>query len=95
MARALEGLRVLEVGQLVGAAYATKLLADLGADVVKIEPPGAGDAARRRGPFPHGQPQERVYGISYFAAKHGERAFVERVLAAAADPADEPVDVEL
>ena len=45
--------------------------------------------------FPYGQPQERVYGISYFAAKHGERAFVERVLAAAAAPADEPVDVEL
>ncbi|HXJ35780.1 MAG TPA: CoA transferase [Candidatus Eisenbacteria bacterium] len=54
MARALEGIRVLEVGHLVGAAYATKLFADLGADVVKIEPPRTGDAARRRGPYPGG-----------------------------------------
>jgi uncharacterized protein YllA (UPF0747 family) len=29
---------------------------------------------------PHGLPQERVFGISYFAARHGERAFVERVV---------------
>ncbi|MFN8642786.1 MAG: CoA transferase [Candidatus Binatia bacterium] len=50
---ALEGLRVVECGQLVAAAYAGKLLADLGADVVKVETP-AGDAARRRGPFPGG-----------------------------------------
>jgi crotonobetainyl-CoA:carnitine CoA-transferase CaiB-like acyl-CoA transferase len=54
MPGALEGLRVLEIGDLVSAPYATKLLADLGADVVKIEPPAAGDAARRRGPFPGG-----------------------------------------
>jgi len=43
----------------------------------------------------YGQPQERVYGISYFAAKHGERAFVERVIGAAADAGDGPVDLEL
>ena len=62
MPRALEGLRVLEVGHGVGAAYATKLLADLGADVVKIEPPG-GDAARRRGPFPHDTPHPERSGL--------------------------------
>jgi crotonobetainyl-CoA:carnitine CoA-transferase CaiB-like acyl-CoA transferase len=61
--RALEGIRVLEVGHLVGAAYATKLLADLGADVVKIEPPGSGDAARRRGPFPHGEAHPERSGL--------------------------------
>jgi crotonobetainyl-CoA:carnitine CoA-transferase CaiB-like acyl-CoA transferase len=47
----LEGLRVLELGELVSAAFAAKLMADLGADVVKIEEPG-GDRARTRGPFP-------------------------------------------
>jgi len=51
MGSALNGIRVLECGELVSAAYATKLLADLGADVIKIEPPG-GDRARRHGPFP-------------------------------------------
>ena len=49
--RGLEGIRVVECGEGVSAAYAAKLLADLGADVVKVEPPG-GDLTRRRGPFP-------------------------------------------
>ena len=62
MASALDGLRVLEVGELVSAPYATKLLADLGADVVKIEPP-AGDRARRRGPFPGGMPHPEKSGL--------------------------------
>jgi crotonobetainyl-CoA:carnitine CoA-transferase CaiB-like acyl-CoA transferase len=46
----LEGLRVVELGQMVGVPYTAKLLADLGADVIKIEPP-EGDRSRRRGPF--------------------------------------------
>jgi crotonobetainyl-CoA:carnitine CoA-transferase CaiB-like acyl-CoA transferase len=49
---ALQGLRVIECGQMVSAAYAGKLLADLGAEVIKVEPPRNGDAARWRGPFP-------------------------------------------
>ena len=49
--RGLEGIRVVECGEGVSAAYAAKILADLGADVVKVEPPG-GDLTRRRGPFP-------------------------------------------
>jgi crotonobetainyl-CoA:carnitine CoA-transferase CaiB-like acyl-CoA transferase len=61
--RALDGIRVLEVGHQVGAAYATKLLADLGADVVKIEPPGTGDDARRRGPFPRGEAHPERSGL--------------------------------
>ncbi len=63
MAGALDGLRVLEVGHLVGAAYATKLLADLGAEGVKIEPPGAGDRARQRGPFAGGTPHPERSGL--------------------------------
>ena len=47
----LHGIRVLECGHMVGAAYAAKLMADLGAEVIKIEEPG-GDDARRRGPYP-------------------------------------------
>jgi bacillithiol biosynthesis cysteine-adding enzyme BshC len=45
--------------------------------------------------WPHGVPQERVYGISYFAAQHGERAFLARVLEAAGSLAAEPVDLPL
>ena len=54
--RALDGLRVLELGSMVAAPYCAKLMADLGADVVKVEAPGAGDPARQRGPFPGDTP---------------------------------------
>ncbi|NML46413.1 CoA transferase [Ramlibacter sp. G-1-2-2] len=42
----LTGLKVLEMGQLIAGPFAAKTLADFGADVVKIEPPGAGDPLR-------------------------------------------------
>ena len=50
---ALSDLRVLEYGDMVPGAYCARLLADAGADVVKVEPP-QGDSSRRRGPFPDG-----------------------------------------
>jgi len=59
----LQGLTVLEVGQLVAAPYCAKLLADLGADVLKIEAPGTGDSARRRSPFPNDRPQPEASGL--------------------------------
>ena len=49
-ARGLDGIRVVEMGQMVAAPWVGKLLGDLGAEVIKVEPPG-GDRARRRGPF--------------------------------------------
>ncbi len=61
--QALAGLRVVEYGHMVSAAYATKLLADLGAEVIKIEPPGGGDQARQRGPFPGGVPHAERSGL--------------------------------
>ncbi len=45
----LRTLRVLELGHFVAAPFATRVLADLGADVIKVEPPGAGDPARSWG----------------------------------------------
>lgn len=43
----LSGLKVLELGQLIAGPFAAKTLADFGADVVKVEPPGAGDPLRK------------------------------------------------
>ena len=50
----LAGLRILELGHFVAAPFATRLLADLGADVVKIEPPG-GDPVRQWGEQANGR----------------------------------------
>ena len=43
----LERLKVLELGQLIAGPFATKLLGEFGADVIKIEPPGTGDPLRK------------------------------------------------
>ncbi len=45
----LAGIRVLEMGQLIAGPFCGQLLADFGAEVVKIEPPGKGDAMRQWG----------------------------------------------
>ena len=44
---ALAGLKVIELGQLIAGPFAAKTLADFGADVIKVEPPGAGDPLRK------------------------------------------------
>ena len=48
---ALAGLKVLEMCSFVAGPFCARLLGDMGADVVKVEPPGTGDEARNRGPF--------------------------------------------
>lgn len=46
---ALAGLRVIELGQLIAGPFCGQLLGDMGADVIKVEPPGAGDPMREWG----------------------------------------------
>ena len=53
---ALEGVKVLELCSFVAGPFSTKLLADMGADVIKVEPPGTGDESRNRRPFYQGGP---------------------------------------
>ena len=59
----LEDLRVLELGRFISAPYCGKLLADLGAEVIKVEPPGTGDPARQYGPFLHDEPHSERSGL--------------------------------
>jgi crotonobetainyl-CoA:carnitine CoA-transferase CaiB-like acyl-CoA transferase len=46
----LDGVRVLDLSRILAAPFATQLLGDLGADVIKVERPGTGDDARQYGP---------------------------------------------
>src|SRR5688500_15455688 len=74
MSHGLEALNIIEVGEGFVAAMSAKLLADFGATVVKIEPPG-GDAARRRGPFRAGRRDQEASG-TYLYLNSNKRSLV-------------------
>jgi CoA:oxalate CoA-transferase len=61
--RALGHLRVVELCNLVSGPYCAKLMADLGAEVIKIEAPGTGDDSRRKGPFVNDEPHYELSGL--------------------------------
>ncbi len=63
---ALTGIRVVELGQMVSAPYCTKLFADFGADVIKVESPPEGDITRQWGPFPGDVPNPAASGLHQF-----------------------------
>ena len=63
MQQALTDLTVLDLTHYVAGPYCTKLLADYGAKVIKIEKPGAGDGARRLGPFYGDDPHPEKSGL--------------------------------
>jgi formyl-CoA transferase len=69
----LEGLKVLDLSRVLAGPWCTQLLADLGADVIKIERPGAGDDTRHWGPPWHGEGDARV--AAYFlSANRGKKS---------------------
>jgi crotonobetainyl-CoA:carnitine CoA-transferase CaiB-like acyl-CoA transferase len=59
----LSDIRVVELGEGIAVPYCGKLLADFGAQVVKIETPGVGDRTRQHGPFPADMPHPERSGL--------------------------------
>jgi crotonobetainyl-CoA:carnitine CoA-transferase CaiB-like acyl-CoA transferase len=68
-----DGLRVVELGAGISAAFGARLLADFGADVIKVEPPASGDESRRAGPFPGDVPDIEKSGL-YLYLNFNKRA---------------------
>ncbi len=75
MRRPLEGLKVVELSQGIAGPYCAMVLADLGADVVKVEIPGVGDLARGWGP-----PFASPHNSAYFLSVNRNKRSVERDL---------------
>jgi crotonobetainyl-CoA:carnitine CoA-transferase CaiB-like acyl-CoA transferase len=62
MEQALQGVRVIDLTHHIAGPFGTKMLADYGAEVVKVEPP-AGEVARRLGPFAGDEPHVEKSGL--------------------------------
>lgn len=68
--RSLEGIRVLDLSRLLPGPFLTMILADMGADVVKVEAPGVGDYMRQM------PPAKKDLGGRYLAVNRGKRSLV-------------------
>ncbi|QRM29271.1 CaiB/BaiF CoA-transferase family protein [Microvirga sp. VF16] len=71
----LEGLKVLELARILAGPWVGQLLADLGADVVKVERPGAGDDTRGWGPpFIEGAEDDHLSAAYFHSCNRGKRS---------------------
>ena len=68
MAGPLKGIRVLDLTRILAGPYATMILRDLGAEVIKIEQPGVGDEARDFGPFKNG------FSLYFMSVNRGKKS---------------------
>jgi crotonobetainyl-CoA:carnitine CoA-transferase CaiB-like acyl-CoA transferase len=69
----LQGTRVLDLSRVLAGPWSGQLLADYGADVIKVERPGAGDDTRAWGPPWWGDSQQRMAAY-YLSANRGKRS---------------------
>src|SRR6187397_1087662 len=75
MPKPLAGLRVLELARILAGPWAGQLLADLGADVIKVERKGSGDDTRSWGPpFVEGADGNHIGSAYFHAANRGKRS---------------------
>ena len=71
----LAGIRVLELARILAGPWAGQILADLGADVIKVERPGAGDDTRGWGPpFVEGADGTQMSAAYYHSCNRGKRS---------------------
>ena len=71
----LHGVRVIELARILAGPWAGQVLADLGADVIKVENPDGGDDTRKLGPpFVTGQDGENLSAAYYHACNRGKRS---------------------
>ncbi len=89
MSGIFEGIRVLDLGRFISAPFGSQLMADLGADVIKVERAGKGDDGRRLGPFHNGVSlyvptfSRNKRGVTVnFRSDEGKRVFRELVRSA-------------
>ena len=84
MPKPLEGIRVVELARILAGPWCGQLLADLGADVVKVERPGGGDDTRLWGPpFVAGADGENLGAAYYHSANRGKRGVAIDIATAA------------
>jgi crotonobetainyl-CoA:carnitine CoA-transferase CaiB-like acyl-CoA transferase len=75
MAKPLAGIRVLELARILAGPWAGQILADLGADVIKVERKGAGDDTRSWGPpFVEGKDGKHASAAYFHATNRGKRS---------------------
>lgn len=75
MSKPLAGVRVLELARILAGPWAGQMLADLGADVIKVERKGAGDDTRSWGPpFVEGADGKHIGAAYFHAANRGKRS---------------------